>query len=612
MVKGRDSAEIVSALARCRTAFIGVGVMSGIINVLYLTGSFFMLEVYDRVIPSRSVPTLVGLMALALVLYAFQGALEALRSRILARVGAALDEALSARVFDIVVRAPLKGATPGDGLLPLRDLDQLRGFLAGSGPSAFFDLPWMPIYLVICFLFHPLIGVAALVGAGVLATLTYLTDRSTRAPSQASTGHGMRRNGLAEAGRRNAEVLAAMGMQGRFSARWGDANRDYMMSQQHVADVAGGFGAGSKVFRMALQSGVLALGAWLVINNMASAGIIIASSILVARALAPAELAIANWRGFVQARQSWARLSELFARIPAVNEPHALPAPTQSLVVEGVSVVPPGTQRVVVQDLSFGLRAGQGLGIIGPSASGKSTLVRALVGVWPPARGKVRLDGAALDQWSSADLGPHIGFLPQEVELFAGTISENIARFDPAARSEDVIAAARAAGVHELILRLSEGYDTRIGESGAGLSAGQRQRIGLARALYGEPFLVILDEPNANLDNEGENALTRAILGVRERGGICIVVAHRPSALAAVDLILMMADGRGQAFGPKDEVLKQVLRPAPAPPAVAAKPPAARAVPQPEPGGRPGPGKGQAAADAGAQPTGPVTLAESA
>ncbi|MBX9931867.1 MAG: type I secretion system permease/ATPase [Methylobacterium sp.] len=560
----RGSVEIASSLARCRTAFIGVAVMSGLINVLYLTGSFFMLEVYDRVIPSRSVPTLIGLMVLALVLYAFQGVLEMLRSRILARVGAALDEALSARVFDIVVRAPLKGAAPGDGLLPLRDLDQLRAFLAGTGPSALFDLPWMPIYVAICFLFHPLIGVAALAGAVILALLTYLTDRSTREPSQTSTGHGMRRNGLAEAGRRNAEVLAAMGMQGRFATRWGAANRDYMTSQQRVSDVAGGFGAGSKVFRMALQSGVLALGAWLVINNLASGGIIIASSILVARALAPAELAIANWKGFVQARQSWARLSELFARLPATGQPHALPAPTQALTVEGISIAPPGAQRLVVQDVSFGLKAGQGLGVIGPSASGKSSLVRALVGVWPPLRGKVRLDGAALDQWSSADLGPHIGFLPQEVELFAGTVAENIARFDPQAESVDIIAAARAAGVHDLILRLSEGYDTRLGEGGAGLSAGQRQRVGLARALYGDPFLVVLDEPNANLDNEGEHALTQAILGVRKRGGICVVVAHRPSALAAVDLILMMADGRAQAFGPKDEVLKRVLRPAPA------------------------------------------------
>ncbi|WP_419952734.1 type I secretion system permease/ATPase [Methylobacterium sp.] len=547
--------------------------MSGLVNILYLTGSFFMLEVYDRVIPSRSVPTLVGLVILALVLYGFQGILETIRSRILARVGASLDEALSARVFDIVVRAPLKGATPGDGLLPLRDLDQLRAFLGGTGPSAFFDLPWMPIYVFICFLFHPLIGVAALVGAAVLAVLALTTDRSTRGPSQTATAHGMRRNGLAEAGRRNAEVLAAMGMQGRFADRWGGANRDYMQSQMNVSDVASGFGAGSKVFRMALQSGVLALGAWLVINNLASAGVIIASSILVARALAPAELAIANWKGFVQARQSWARLSELFARLPAAEQPHALPAPSQSLVAENVTLAPPGTQRIVVQDVSLSLQRGQGLGIIGPSASGKSSLVRAIVGVWPPVRGKVRIDGAAIDQWSSADLGPHIGFLPQEVELFAGTIAENIARFDPNAQSGAVIAAAKSAGIHEMILRLSEGYDTRIGEGGAGLSAGQRQRVGLARALYGDPFLVVLDEPNSNLDGEGENALTQAIVGVRQRGGICIVVAHRPSALAAVDMILMMADGRAQAFGPKDEVLKRVLRSTPAP---AAEPVAAQ------------------------------------
>lgn len=573
MAKGRESAEIISALASCRTAFIGVAVMSGLVNILYLTGSFFMLEVYDRVIPSRSVPTLVGLVILALVLYGFQGILETIRSRILARVGASLDEALSARVFDIVVRAPLKGATPGDGLLPLRDLDQLRAFLGGTGPSAFFDLPWMPIYVFICFLFHPLIGVAALVGAAVLAVLALTTDRSTRGPSQTATAHGMRRNGLAEAGRRNAEVLAAMGMQGRFADRWGGANRDYMQSQMNVSDVASGFGAGSKVFRMALQSGVLALGAWLVINNLASAGVIIASSILVARALAPAELAIANWKGFVQARQSWARLSELFARLPAAEQPHALPAPSQSLVAENVTLAPPGTQRIVVQDVSLSLQRGQGLGIIGPSASGKSSLVRAIVGVWPPVRGKVRIDGAAIDQWSSADLGPHIGFLPQEVELFAGTIAENIARFDPNAQSGAVIAAAKSAGIHEMILRLAEGYDTRIGEGGAGLSAGQRQRVGLARALYGDPFLVVLDEPNSNLDGEGENALTQAIVGVRQRGGICIVVAHRPSALAAVDMILMMADGRAQAFGPKDEVLKRVLRSTPAP---AAEPVAAQ------------------------------------
>lgn len=566
MIVKQGRAELAAALAPCRTAFLGTALISGLVNLLYLTGSFFMLEVYDRVIPSRSVPTLVGLCVLALVLYGFQGALETLRARVLARIGASLDEALSGRVFDLVVRAPLKGAPPGDGLLPLRDLDQVRGFLAGAGPGAFFDLPWIPIYLAVCVLFHPLIGAAALGGAVVLALVTWATDRTTRGPARAATGHGLRRNALAEAGRRNAEVLAALGMQGRLSARWAEANRAYLDAHQRVADVAGGFGSVSKVFRMALQSGVLALGAWLVIRDQASAGVIIASSILVSRALAPAELAIANWKGFVQARQAWARLSELFARIPAPGRPHALPAPARDLAVEGISVAPPGTVRLVVQDLSFVLRAGQGMGVIGPSASGKSSLVRALVGVWPPGRGKVRLDGAALDQWSSADLGRHLGYLPQEVELFAGTIADNIGRFEPEPDPEAVVAAARAAGAHELILRLSEGYDTRIGEGGAGLSAGQRQRVGLARALYRDPFLVVLDEPNANLDNEGEAALTQAILGVRRRGGICVVVAHRPSALAAVDLVLMMAEGRAQAFGPKDEVFRRVLRPAPAPP----------------------------------------------
>lgn len=559
---GSNKAELAAALSECRAAFIGVGVMSGLVNLLYLTGSFFMLEVYDRVIPSRSVPTLIGLAALALVLYAFQGLLETIRSRVLARVGAALDEALSARVFDVVVRAPLSGVVPGDGLLPLRDLDQLRAFLSGSGPSAMFDLPWMPFYVLICFLFHPMIGCAAIVGALILVFVTLLTDRATREPSQAVTGHGLRRNALAEAGRRNAEVLAAMGMQGRLAARWGMANRDYMVAQQRVADIAGGFGAGSKVFRMGLQSGVLALGAWLVINNQATAGIIIASSILVSRALAPAELAIANWKGFVAARQSWRRLSELFAKLPETDRKLPLPEPRQSLAVEGISIAPPGTPRLVVQDVSFRLEAGQGVGVIGPSASGKSSLVRALVGIWPALRGKVRIDGAALDQWTRTELGLHIGFLPQEVELFAGTIAENIGRFEPNAPVEIVIAAAKAAGVHEMILRLSEGYNTRIGEGGAGLSAGQRQRIGLARALYRDPFLVVLDEPNSNLDAEGENALTQAIRGVRERGGICVVVAHRPSALAAVDLVLMMNDGRLQVFGPKDDVLKRVLRPA--------------------------------------------------
>ena len=556
--------ELGRFLASCHAAFLGIGLMTAMINVLYLTGSFFMLEIYDRVIPSRSIPTLVGLCALALALYAFQGALDLIRGRVLVRVGAALDHALSARVFDIVVRLPLHSREQTDQR-PLRDLDRIRGFLSGAGPAAFFDLPWIPLYVGICFLFHSWIGWAALGGASLLIALTLLTDWLTRAPTRSAIAHAQTRNVLAEASRRNAEVLRAMGMTGRMNALWTEANAKYLHSQQRTADVAGGLGALSKVFRMGLQSGVLALGAYLVILQEATAGIILAGSILTARALAPAEQSIANWKGFVAARQSWARLKELLARVPAQEPPMALPKPRMALTVESVAAVAPGQQKLLVQDASFALRAGSAIGVIGPSGSGKSSLVRLLVGVWTPARGKVRLDGAALEQWDPEALGRHIGYLPQDVELFAGTVAQNIARFEPEAKAEAIIAAAQAAGVHDLILRLPDGYETQIGEGGMALSAGQRQRIALARALYGGPFLVVLDEPNSNLDSEGEHALTQAILGVRARGGIAIVVAHRPSALASVDLVLMMAEGRVQAFGPKDEVLSKVLRPVSAP-----------------------------------------------
>jgi ATP-binding cassette subfamily C protein len=351
-------------------------------------------------------------------------------------------------------------------------------------------------------------------------------------------------------------------MEDRSTARWSDANRKYLEAQQRTSDISGGLGVLSKVFRMMLQSGVLAVGAYLVIHGEATGGIIIAGSILSARALAPVELAIANWRGFIAARQSWRRLSELLSALPVIEDPLPLPKPQNVLAVEGVTLTPPGHQRIVAQDLSFQLRAGQGLGVIGPSASGKSSIARALVGVWRPVQGKVRLDGAALEQWSPEALGPHIGYMPQDVELFGGTIAENIARFIPNADPNSVIRAAQAAGVHEMILGFPEGYSTQIGEAGQFLSAGQRQRIALARALYGDPFLVVLDEPNSNLDAQGEAALTQAIQSVRARGGIAIIIAHRPSALAGVDMVLMMNQGRVQAFGPRDEVLRQVLQPA--------------------------------------------------
>ena len=552
--------ELGDALHACRGAFIGVAVMSCMINLLYLTGSIFMLEVYDRVLPSRSVPTLVGLVILAAGLYIAQGVLDLIRGRVLIRIGTSLDEALNARVFDTVVRLPLTAGSRNEGLQPLRDLDNVRAFLSGMGPGAFFDLPWLPFYLAICFAFHVMIGLTALIGAIILVTLTVVTEYMSRVPARQAMGLAARRNDLAATSRRNAEVLVAMGMSGRLTRRWSEANQNYLSGNQRASDVAGGLGAIAKVMRMTLQSAVLAVGAYLVIHQEATAGIIIAGSILSARALAPVDLAIAHWKSFVLARESWHRLNRLLDQLPAQASQTKLHDPSKVLSVEGVSIVPPGDQRLIVQDVSFALQAGNGLGVIGPSGSGKSSLVRALVGVWQPVRGKVRLDGAALDQWSSDVLGRHVGYLPQDVELFAGSVAQNICRFDPEASSETIIAAAKEAGVHEMIIKMRDGYDTQIGEQGTALSAGQAQRVALARALFADPFLIVLDEPNSNLDTEGDEALTRAVRAARERGAIVVVVAHRPIGIEAVDQLLVLRDGRMQAFGPKDQVLGQVLQ----------------------------------------------------
>jgi PrtD family type I secretion system ABC transporter len=566
-VPGARRSELGDALRSCRNAFIGVGVMSCMINVLYLTGSLFMLEVYDRVLPSRSVPTLVGLAILAGGLYLAQGILDMLRGRILGRIGTALDESLNHRVFETMVRLPLIVGGRNEGLQPLRDLDNVRSFLSGQGPGAFFDLPWLPFYLAICFAFHVMIGLTALVGAVILVGLTLVTEYMSRTPAREATGLAARRNDLAATSRRNAEVLVAMGMSGRLTSRWSEANQSYLAGNQRASDIAGGLGAIAKVMRMMLQSAVLAVGAYLVIHQEATAGIIIAGSILSARALAPVDLAIAHWRGFAAARQSWHRLNRLLEQLPPRTAPTLLQDPSSRVSVEAVSIVPPGEQKIIVQDVTFALEAGQGLGVIGPSGSGKSSLVRALVGVWQPFRGKVRLDGAALDQWSSDVLGRHIGYLPQDVELFAGSVAQNICRFDAEASSESIIAAAKEAGVHQIIIKMRDGYDTQVGEQGTALSAGQAQRVALARALYGNPFLIVLDEPNSNLDTEGDEALTRAVRSARERGAVVVVVAHRPIGIEAVDQLLVLKDGRMQAFGPKETVLGQVLqRVAPPPP----------------------------------------------
>ncbi len=553
--------SLSAVLKGTKSILTAVALLSGVINVLALTGSFFMLQVYDRVIPSKSLPTLVGLVVLAGTLYAFYGLLELIRGRLLIRLGWLADRRMSGPIFDATMRLPLKARLDGDGLQTLRDLDQVRSFMSGMGPAAFFDLPWMPVYIGISFLFHPWIGVFALACAILLSALALVAEMRAKGPVAAVSRKAAERQATAQTIRQNIEVLWAMGFYERLATRWHRANDDYLAEQASASDKSGGLSSVSKIMRMLAQSGMLALGAALVLDQQTTGGIMIASSILLSRSLAPVEQAIAHWKGFVSARQSWARLKKV-ASIAAVQTPTvALPAPSEAMMVRGVTIVAPGGNMPIVREASFALKAGDGLGIIGPSASGKSTLLRALVGIWTPVRGDVRLDGATLDQWPLAERGRHIGFLPQSVSLFDGTIADNIARFDPQKSSEAVLKAAQAAGVHEMIVQMPEGYDTQIGDQGAFLSAGQRQRIGLARALYGDPFLVVLDEPNSNLDAEGEAALTAAIAGVRSRGGIAIIVAHRPNALLAVDKVMAMGGGRIQAFGPKEEVLQQVTRP---------------------------------------------------
>ena len=547
--------ELRHALSMSHWALIAVAIFSALCNILMMTGSLYMLEIYDRVLTSRSIPTLLALSLFALILFAMQGIFDFVRSRILGRIGSHFDDVVGPRVFELVTRMPQKMGRSGEGLQPMRDLDAIRLFMSSGGPNAFLDIPWLPFYMALIFIFHWVLGVVAVVGTIFLVLLTVLTELLTGKAMRRVTAHGSARSAVAESGRRNAEVLAAMGMEARLAARYRSLSGSYVDGQTRISDVAGGLGTISRTFRMVLQSAMLGVGAWLVINNQASGGIIIASSILVGRALAPIDLAIAQWKTFVAARQGWKRLSELLAQLPSDENRLTLPKPEQTVKVENLAVMEPASRRLLIRDVQFELRSGSGMAIIGPSGSGKSTLTRALVGAWQPAGGRVRLDGASLDQWSAEQLGLHIGYLPQDVELLSGTVAENISRLEDNTDSEAVIAAARAAGVHDMILNFRDGYQTQIGESGAVLSAGQRQRLALARALYRDPFFVVLDEPNSNLDQEGDKALMTAILGVRKRGGIVIVVSHRPSALEVLDQVLLMTDGKPKAFGPRDEVL---------------------------------------------------------
>ncbi|VAV97411.1 Type I secretion system ATPase [hydrothermal vent metagenome] len=551
--------RLKKAFEACRGAFVSVGVFSFFTNLLMLTGPLFMLQVYDRVLTSGSIPTLVALVVLVVLLYVFMGILEYVRTRILVRIGVRLDEQLGGNAFDAVQHHAIK-RTANVGSHPVRDLDQVRQFVSGPGPLAFFDTPWMPVYLGVIFLLHPWLGYYAVVGAIILFVYAVVNDAITRKPAAKANETTMISNALTEESRRNAEVIGAMGMSEAIRKRWQQLHAAALVDNTHVNDRAGSISALSKVTRMMLQSGMLGLGAYLAVKQEISPGTMIAGTIILSRALSPVEQAITHWRAFLGARKSYGRLKLVLDEAPERVQPMDLPSPEGKISVENLLVTVPGLEKPLLQGINFVLEPGEALGVLGPTGAGKSTLARTLVGVWPPTRGGVRLDGALLDQWNDAQLGKYIGYLPQNVELFSATIEENIARFQPDASPEKVVEAAKMADVHEMILRLPDGYGTQIGDGGSVLSAGQRQRIGLARALYGKPVFVVLDEPNSNLDAEGEAAVIHAIKALKEAGSSVVVIAHRPSAIGVVDKILFIKEATQLAFGPRQEVLDKILK----------------------------------------------------
>jgi ATP-binding cassette subfamily C protein len=531
-----------------------------------------MLQIYDRALTSGSIPTLVLLSALAIGLYLFQGMFDVIRGQILVRIGSRLDKKVAPMAHRVAIDMPRFGFSTSEALERGRDVDTVRGFLGSQGPSALFDLPWMPIYLIFVYFLHPLLGALTLGGAFVLTVLTVISEILTKRLHASTRTAAIARNTIADSNARNADVLKAMGFAGRAVSRFNDANAEHLELQAKANDISGTIAAFSRVLRMLLQSALLGLGAYLTIKGELSAGAIIAGSVAAARALAPVDLAIGNWKSFVAARMAFRRLRETVIALATAELPMQLPAPTKSFSVDKITIAVPGSGQVILSDISFELEPGQALGIIGPSAGGKTTMVRALTGIWPILRGHVRLDGADLAHWREDEIGQHIGYLPQEVSLMDATVEENICRFEPEPDYQMVIEAARAAGVHEMILKMPNGYGTKLGPDGAALSAGQRQRVALARALYGNPFIVILDEPNSNLDGEGEAALSQAIEGIRARGGIAIVIAHRPSALVAVDLLAIVQNGRIASIGPKQEVLASLQTPVKAAPEVVRTP----------------------------------------
>jgi PrtD family type I secretion system ABC transporter len=547
-------------VARLRPFFLYAGLFSLAINLLLLVPPLYMLQVFDRVLASRSSETLLVLTIAAIVALLVMALIDILRARLLAAAGVALDRRIGPRVLDglLAQTAKLGGASFLNGL---RDVNTLRSFLGGAGLMTLFDAPWLPFFLLVIFLFHPLLGAVALVGALVMVGLAYLNERLTREPLERAQIEARRAGRFIDANVRNAEVVNALGMLPAVTQRWARLNDAALLEQMRASRVGGMFSGWTKFARQFIQLAMLGAGAFLVVTQDVTAGVMIAATILLGRALAPVETLVASWRNLVEARTAWRRLDELLKSTPQTEAHTELPKPAGGLEVERAVFAFRGADKPILRGVSFTLAPGEALGVIGPSAAGKSTLARLIVGVWQPVSGVVRLDGADVAAWPRERLGPHIGYLPQDVELFGGTVAENIARLGEPDAAE-VVGAAQRAHVHELILRLPKGYDTEIGEAGQALSPGQRQRVALARALYGKPCLVVLDEPNANLDGEGEEALLRALQGLKESAVTLVIIAHRPSLLRGVDKMLVLREGAVEMFGTRADVMGRVTRPA--------------------------------------------------
>ncbi|WP_340609112.1 type I secretion system permease/ATPase [Xenorhabdus bharatensis] len=559
--------------------FWTIGLFTAFINLLMLVPSIYMLQIYDRVLPSSNTMTLLMLTLITLGMYAIIGGLEYIRSQVVIRIGSQFDMCLNQRVYTASYESNLKNGSTDAGQM-LNDLSTIRQFLTGSALFAFFDAPWFPVYLGVIFLFSPYLGLLALVGALILIALAVLNQWLSHSPLAEASHLSLRSANLASTNLRNAEVIEALGMLPALRRRWFSLHERFLNFQRIASERSASITAITKTVRMALQSLILGLGGWLAIEGNITPGMMIAGSILMGRALSPIEQLIQAWKSWNAARLSWQRLDNLLKAQPERKSGMTLPAPNGTLLLEKVFASPPGKikaakstekNKPVLQDISFSLEAGDILGVIGPSASGKSTLARLLVGVWQAQKGVVRLDGADIYQWNKDELGSHIGYLPQDIELFAGTIAENIARFNDI-DAEKVIEAAEKAGVHDLVLNLEQGYDTLIGAGGMGLSGGQKQRIGLARALYGNPSLIVLDEPNSNLDDLGEKALSRAINQLREQGKTVVVITHRPALLSQTNKVLLLVQGKTKLFGPTQQVMAALAPSASVQTSVQAKP----------------------------------------